>query len=136
MDARSALNSASRALSMAEGAPRRWAYDREMPRTSLLSLNVWVRILSLAALLAVVALLSNITTEAQLSGRDQLWFTVRRAVSVFVNAGTLWAGISILAGWMVSAPVAGSGGQPRVTASGRPRRGRGAGTAHQSRWRT
>ncbi|KGN30400.1 hypothetical protein N802_07080 [Knoellia sinensis KCTC 19936] len=51
--------------------------------------------------LGVASLLSNITTIAQLSGEDQTLFAVRRTVSLLLNAGTAWAGVSVLAGWLV-----------------------------------
>jgi hypothetical protein len=62
----------------------------------------WVRVVLLAGLLALTALVSNITTDAEISGRLVTYGAARRSVSVFVNAGTFWAGLSILAGWLVS----------------------------------
>lgn len=55
--------------------------------------------------LGVASLISNITTEAQLSGEDQTLFALRRTLSLLLNAGTVWVGISVLAGWLVRRPV-------------------------------
>lgn len=66
----------------------------------------WVALAVLG--LGVASLLSNITTEAQLSGEDQGLFAVRRTLSLLLNAGTAWAGISVLAGWLVRGRLAAS----------------------------
>lgn len=65
---------------------------------------VWVVVSVLG--LGVVSLLSNVTTTAQLSGADQGLFALRRTASLLLNAGTLWAGVSVLAGWLVRRPTA------------------------------
>lgn len=56
----------------------------------------WVAVA--VVLLGVASLIVNITTDAQLSGEQQALFAVRRTFSLLLNAGTIWAGISILAG--------------------------------------
>ena len=48
--------------------------------------------------LGVASLVVNITSEAQLSGEDQGLFAFRRTFSLLLNAGTVWAGLSVLAG--------------------------------------
>lgn len=58
-----------------------------------------------ACLLAVLSLLTNITTDAQLAGQDQEIFAMRRTGSLLLNAGTVWAGLSVLAGWLVRRPM-------------------------------
>lgn len=65
----------------------------------------WAVVLLLGALLGVIAWLSNITTEAQLSGQDRAWWTVRTVLSRLVNSGTVWAGLPVLAGWVLRRPV-------------------------------
>lgn len=49
-------------------------------------------------LLGIGSLLVNITTSEQLSGEQGTFFAFRRTFSLLLNAGTVWAGISILAG--------------------------------------
>ncbi|KGN36867.1 hypothetical protein N803_15755 [Knoellia subterranea KCTC 19937] len=56
--------------------------------------------------LGLTSMLSNITTDAQLSGEDQVFFAIRRAASLVLNSGTAWAGISVLAGYLVCRPLA------------------------------
>lgn len=48
--------------------------------------------------LGVASLVANLTTSAQLSGEQQVLFGVRRTGSLLLNAGTVWAGISVLTG--------------------------------------
>lgn len=64
----------------------------------------WWLALSAAAALAVVSLISNLTTVSQLSGRADTWLAVRFTLSKLVNAGTVWAGLPILSGWLVRRP--------------------------------
>jgi hypothetical protein len=61
----------------------------------------WARALGAALLLALVSLLSNITSTAQLEGRANALLTIRLVISKLVNSGTAWAGLAILAGWLV-----------------------------------
>ncbi|WP_353950913.1 hypothetical protein V6K52_14890 [Knoellia sp. S7-12] len=65
----------------------------------------WLGVLLSVVVLGVGSLLSNITTGAQLSGEDQALFAARRTASLLLNAGTLWVGVSVLAGWLVRLPV-------------------------------
>jgi hypothetical protein len=58
-----------------------------------------------ACLLGVLSLLVNITTGSQLSGQDQEIFAIRRTGSLLLNSGTVWAGLSVLAGWLVRRPI-------------------------------
>lgn len=53
----------------------------------------------MVVVLGVSSLLVNVTTEAQLSGDAPLALAVRRTASLLLNAGTVWAGVSVLAGW-------------------------------------
>lgn len=52
--------------------------------------------------IAVASLLSNITTDAQLSGQAEVITYVRKVVSKFLNSGTLWAALGFYAGWLWS----------------------------------
>lgn len=61
----------------------------------------WAVAMAAAALLGVLALLSNITTWDQLSGRANELLTARFFLSKLVNSGTAWAGLLVLAGWLV-----------------------------------
>ena len=49
--------------------------------------------IALVLCIAVASLLSNITTEAQLSGQSEAITYVRKVVSKFLNSGTLWAAL-------------------------------------------
>ncbi|XVX20162.1 hypothetical protein ACQP1U_18085 [Actinomycetota bacterium] len=64
----------------------------------------WGRVIVWALVLAVVSLLSNITSVAQLSGEANGLLAVRFYVSKLVNAGAVWAGLMVLAGWLVRRP--------------------------------
>lgn len=57
---------------------------------------------ALVLCIAVASLLSNITTEAQLSGQSEAITYVRKVVSKFLNSGTLWAALGFYAGWLWS----------------------------------
>lgn len=57
---------------------------------------LWVALA--VVLLGVASLIVNIATIEQLSGEQQHFFAVRRTFSLVLNAGTVWAGISVLAG--------------------------------------
>ncbi|MDO5500059.1 MAG: hypothetical protein Q4F67_10325 [Propionibacteriaceae bacterium] len=59
----------------------------------------------LAAFIGVVSLISNITSIAQLSGQADAFLAVRFTVSKIVNSGAVWAGMLVLAGWLVRRPV-------------------------------
>lgn len=65
----------------------------------------WIWVLVAALALAVVSLLSNITTTAQLEGRADGLLTVRLTLSTLANAGVVWGGLGILAGWLVAPPL-------------------------------
>lgn len=67
----------------------------------------WTLALVVGALVGVVAWLSNITTEAQMMGEDRAWWGVRTFVSRVANSGTVWAGLPVLAGWLVRRPAQG-----------------------------
>ncbi|WP_237201659.1 hypothetical protein [Rothia nasimurium] len=56
----------------------------------------------LVVCIAVASLLSNITTDAQLSGQAEAITYVRKVVSKFLNSGTLWAALGFYAGWLWS----------------------------------
>ena len=64
----------------------------------------WMQALGWAFGLGVVALLTNMTTTAQQSGDDRALLAVRFSISRVANAGVVWAGISVLAGWIVRRP--------------------------------
>ncbi len=48
--------------------------------------------------LAVLSLASNVITQEELDGGWQEYAVVRRSVSTLLNAGTVWAGLAVLAG--------------------------------------
>ncbi len=55
--------------------------------------------------LGLLSLLTNITTTAQLEGRDEMLNAVRKSATRVLNSGTVWAGLSVLAGWLVRRPL-------------------------------
>lgn len=55
--------------------------------------------LAAGAGLGIVALLSNLTTVAQLSGEANTVLAIRSTISKLVNSGSVWGGLAILAGW-------------------------------------
>lgn len=57
--------------------------------------------LAASVALALVSVASNVTTMAQLSAQADTVLAVRSTVSKLVNAGTVWAGLPVLAGWLV-----------------------------------
>lgn len=66
--------------------------------------RAWRLALLAAVALGLGALASNITSEAQLSGEANEVLAVRFTLSKLVNAGTVWAGLAVLAGWLVRRP--------------------------------
>lgn len=61
----------------------------------------WLWVIAAATGLALVSLISNLTSEAQLSGQADILQATRLTVSKLVNSGTAWAGLGIVAGWLV-----------------------------------
>lgn len=57
---------------------------------------------ALVVCIAVASLLSNITTETQLSGQAETITYLRKVMSKFLNSGTLWAALGFYAGWLWS----------------------------------
>lgn len=57
---------------------------------------LWVALA--VAFLGVASLVVNITNGAQLSGEQEHLLAVRRTSSLVLNAGTVWAGVSVFAG--------------------------------------
>jgi hypothetical protein len=65
-----------------------------------------------ASVLALVSLASNVTTMSQLGGNANTLLASRLALSQLVNAGTVWAGLALVSGWLVRRPA------PAVAAAG------------------
>lgn len=61
----------------------------------------WWLMFAASVTLALVSVTSNITTMAQLSAQADTLLAVRSTVSKLVNAGTVWAGLPVLAGWLI-----------------------------------
>ena len=57
-----------------------------------------------ALALAVVSMLSNINTAAQIAGDADGLRMTRLTASQLVNSGVAWAGLMVLAGWLVKYP--------------------------------
>ncbi|MGJ3508100.1 hypothetical protein [Enemella sp. A6] len=64
-------------------------------------LERWAVAMCAAAGLGVLAMVTNITTDEQLSGQADAWLTARSFLSNLVNSGTVWGGLLVLAGWLV-----------------------------------
>lgn len=65
----------------------------------------WIGVLAAATVLALVSLASNVTTESQMSGEADTLLAVRFTVSRLVNSGVVWAGLAVLAGWLMRRPL-------------------------------
>ncbi|MEO5982449.1 MAG: hypothetical protein ABIQ13_09065 [Pedococcus sp.] len=65
----------------------------------------WGLVLVAATVLALAALASNATTTSQMEAESNTLLAVRTTVSMLVNAGTVWAGLAVLSGWLVRRPV-------------------------------
>lgn len=74
--------------------------------------------LLLAALVAVASLLSNITTETQLSGQAEALTYTRKVLSKFLNSGTVWAALGFYAGWIWAGSKGRSAGLPILAGAG------------------
>lgn len=64
----------------------------------------WGQLLAASVLLGLVALLVNVTSVDQMSGQADGLAALRKTVSKVVNAGTVWAGLMVLAGALVRRP--------------------------------
>lgn len=53
-----------------------------------------------------MSLASNVTTLSQLAGKANTLLIGRLTLSQLVNAGTVWAGLAVVSGWLVRRPVA------------------------------
>lgn len=64
----------------------------------------WSLVIVAASVLALVALASNVTTTSQLEGKANMLLAGRFTLSRLVNAGTVWAGLAVVSGWLVRRP--------------------------------
>ncbi|MGC4864681.1 hypothetical protein ACLQ3B_04500 [Micromonospora sp. DT53] len=64
----------------------------------------WCLVVIAAVVLALVSLASNVTTQNQLEGKADTLLAGRLTLSQLVNAGTVWAGLAVLSGWLVRRP--------------------------------
>lgn len=71
------------------------------PTVRSVATSGWGRAVAAALLLAVCSLLSNLTTSAQLDGHANIVLAIRLVFSKAFNSGTAWAGLAIVAGWLV-----------------------------------
>jgi hypothetical protein len=68
------------------------------------SRRAWMLVVAAAVLLGVIAMIANTTSLAQTSGQADGFAAARKTFSKLVNAGAVWGGLSVLAGWLVSRP--------------------------------
>ena len=73
------------------------------------ALHPWLRVAAAAIGLAVISLVSDVTSTAQLSGDADRVLVVRSTISRLVNAGTVWAGLAVWSGWLLRRPTAAFG---------------------------
>lgn len=59
----------------------------------------WLLVVALAAAVGAVSFLSNITSDEQLSGQADVVLAARWSLSLIVNAGAVWAALSVAAGY-------------------------------------
>ncbi|QLQ35842.1 hypothetical protein [Micromonospora robiginosa] len=64
----------------------------------------WGLVVVGASVLALVSLASNVTTPGQLDGSADTVLASRLTVSQLVNAGTVWAGLAVVSGWLARRP--------------------------------
>ncbi|MGB3763589.1 MAG: hypothetical protein WA966_10220 [Ornithinimicrobium sp.] len=64
----------------------------------------WGLVVVASVALGLMALVSNLTTVSQLSGEADVLLAVRSTISKLANAGAVWAGLPVLAGWLVRRP--------------------------------
>lgn len=64
----------------------------------------WILVVAAACVLALVSLASNVTTTSQLEGEANTLLAGRSAVSQLINAGSVWAGLAVVSGWLVRRP--------------------------------
>lgn len=65
----------------------------------------WSLAVAAAGALALVSLASNVTTTSQIEGDANALLAGRLTLSQLANAGTVWAGLAVLAGWLLRRPV-------------------------------
>ncbi|ETJ07221.1 MAG: hypothetical protein Q605_AUC00102G0001, partial [Actinomyces urogenitalis DORA_12] len=73
-------------------------------RTSRLQGRPWLSLVLVCTGLALVSLASNWVSVSELEGQIQVFSFLRKTVSKLVNCGTVWAGIGVFAGWLMSRP--------------------------------
>ncbi|KGF00099.1 MAG: hypothetical protein E6Z28_05475 [Actinomyces urogenitalis] len=73
-------------------------------RTSRLQGRPWLSLVLVCTGLALVSLASNWVSVSELEGQLQVFSFLRKTVSKLVNCGTVWAGIGVFAGWLMSRP--------------------------------
>ncbi|MDG4800905.1 hypothetical protein [Micromonospora sp. WMMD980] len=64
----------------------------------------WCLVVVAASVLALVSPASNVTNAGQLEGRADTLLASRLTLSQLVNAGTVWAGLAVVSGWLVRRP--------------------------------
>lgn len=62
-------------------------------------------VVTIAVALGVASFLVNVTTPAQATGQADALLVVRLTASRLLNAGTVWAGLPVLAGFLVRRPL-------------------------------
>ncbi|MCL6422217.1 hypothetical protein Bequi_02225 [Brachybacterium sp. JHP9] len=63
------------------------------------------RIAIACAALAVLSLLTNLSTRQEMEGNWEVYSAIRKTFSLFFNSGTAWAAIGVYAGWECRRPL-------------------------------
>ncbi len=69
-----------------------------------MALRGWGVVLAAATVLSLMALASNATSMSQLEAEANTLLAVRTTISRLLSAGTLWAGLAVVSGWLVRRP--------------------------------
>lgn len=61
----------------------------------------WLTIVLVCLVIAFLSAVTNITVQAEIEGELQLYSGIRRTLAELLNSGTVWAGTTIWAGWIL-----------------------------------
>lgn len=63
------------------------------------------RVAAVCVALAAASLIANIALPPEMAGRWEVYSFLRKSVSRFLSAGTLWAAVAVYAGWQSRRPL-------------------------------
>lgn len=65
----------------------------------------WRRVAMVCLAVALLSLLFNVTFGPEMSGEWQTYSFIRKTVSKVLSSGTVWAAVSVYAGWVTARPL-------------------------------